>query len=80
MACASIKKRHSGSSTPWIMAQGALVPGYSVVVRLQPAHGCPTQSHISQIAACIPSTGMHVPKVDHKNVRAWVKPLPLLWS
>ena len=29
------KKRSSGSSKPWIIAQGELLPGYSVVVMLQ---------------------------------------------
>ena len=34
------KKRKSGSSKPWIIAQGELSPGYSVVVMLQPSNGC----------------------------------------
>ena len=32
------KKRSSGSLKPWIIAQGELVPGYSVVVILQPSN------------------------------------------
>ena len=32
------KKRNSGSSKPWIIAQGELWPGYSVVVMLQPSN------------------------------------------
>lgn len=31
------KKESSGSSKPWIIAQGEPLPGYSVVVMLQPA-------------------------------------------
>ena len=34
------KKRNSGSSKPWIIAQGELLPGYSVVVMLQPSNAC----------------------------------------
>lgn len=34
------KKRNSGSSKPWIIAQGELLPGDSVVVMLQPSNGC----------------------------------------
>ena len=32
------KKRSSRSSKPWIIAQGELLPGYSVVVMLQPSN------------------------------------------
>jgi len=38
------QQRSSGSSTPWIMAQGALVPGYSVVVMVQRFSACMTHS------------------------------------
>jgi len=34
------KKINSGSSKPWIIAQGELLPGYSVVVMLQPSNAC----------------------------------------
>jgi transposase len=37
------KKRNSGSSKPWIIAQGELLPGYSVVVMLQPSSACMTR-------------------------------------
>ena len=37
------KKSSSGSSKPWIIAQGELVPGYSVVVMLQRSNACMTQ-------------------------------------
>src|SRR5215471_3283746 len=40
------KKRSSGSSKPWIIAQGELLPGYSVVVMLQPSNACMTKSNI----------------------------------
>jgi transposase len=34
------KKENSGLSKPWIIAQGAPLPGYSVVVMLQPSNAC----------------------------------------
>ena len=37
------KKRNSGSSQLWIIVQGELVPGYSVVVMLQPSNACMTK-------------------------------------
>ena len=37
------KKRKSGLSKPWIIAQGELLPGYSVVVMLQPSNDCMTK-------------------------------------
>ena len=37
------KKRKSGLSKPWIIAQGELLPGYSVVVMLQPSNACMTK-------------------------------------
>jgi transposase len=37
------KKRNSGSSKQWIIAQGELLPGYSVVVMLQPFNDCMTK-------------------------------------
>jgi len=37
------KKRNSGSSKLWIIVQGELVPGYSVVVMLQPSNACMTK-------------------------------------
>jgi hypothetical protein len=37
------KKRSSGSSKPWIIAQGELLPGYSVVVMLQRSNACRTK-------------------------------------
>jgi len=38
------KKTKSGSSRPWIVAQGELSPGFSVVVMLQPSNGSTTRS------------------------------------
>lgn len=40
------KKRSSGSSKRWIIAQGELLPGYSVVVMLQPSNDSMTKSNI----------------------------------
>ena len=40
------KKRSSGSSKPWIIAQGELLPGYSVVVMLQRSNDSMTKSNI----------------------------------
>jgi len=40
------KKGSSGSSRPWIIAQGALLPGYSVVVMLQRSSDSMTKSNI----------------------------------
>jgi transposase len=40
------KKRNSGSSKPWIIAQGELLPGYSVVVMLQRSNDYMTKSNI----------------------------------
>ena len=37
------KKSNSGSSKPWIIAQGELLPGYSVVVMLQRSNACMTK-------------------------------------
>jgi len=37
------KKRSSGSSKPWIIARGELLPGYSVVVMLQRSNACMTK-------------------------------------
>ena len=37
------KKRKFGSLKPWIVAQGELLPGYSVVVMLQPSNDCTTK-------------------------------------
>ena len=37
------KKRKYGSLKPWIVAQGALLPGYSVIVMLQPSSDCITK-------------------------------------
>lgn len=37
------KKRNSGSSKPWIIVQGELLPGYSVVVMLQRSNVCMTK-------------------------------------
>ena len=37
------KKRSSGSSKPWIIAQGKPLPGYLVVVMLQRSNGCMTK-------------------------------------
>jgi transposase len=34
------KKENSGLSKPWIIAQGEPLPGYSVVVMLQPSNAC----------------------------------------
>jgi transposase len=34
------KKENSGLSKPWIIAQGKPLPGYSVVVMLQPSNAC----------------------------------------
>jgi transposase len=36
------KKRKFGSLKPWIVAQGELLPGYLVVVMLQPSNGSTT--------------------------------------
>lgn len=38
------KKTSAGSSRPWIVAHGALLPGWSVVVILQPSDGSTTRS------------------------------------
>jgi len=40
------KKERSGLSKPWIVAQGELLPGYSVVVMLQHANGSMINSNI----------------------------------
>jgi len=40
------KKGSSGSSRPWIIAQGTLLPGYSVVVMLQRSSDSMTKSNI----------------------------------
>src|SRR5262249_38635161 len=40
------KKSSSGSSKPWIIAQGALLPGYSVVVMVQRSNACTIKLHI----------------------------------
>jgi len=40
------KKRSSGSSKPWIIVQGELLPGYSVVVMLQRSNDSMTKSNI----------------------------------
>jgi len=40
------KKRSPGSLKPWIIAQGALLPGYSVVMMLQRANDSMTKSNI----------------------------------
>ena len=40
------KKRSSGLSKRWIIAQGELLPGYSVVVMLQHSSACMTKSNI----------------------------------
>ena len=40
------KKRSVGSSKPWIIAQGELLPGYSVVVMLQHSNDSMTKSNI----------------------------------
>ena len=40
------KKRSAGSSKPWIIAQGELLPGYSVVVMLQRSNDSMTKSNI----------------------------------
>lgn len=40
------KKRSAGSSKPWIIAQGELLHGYSVVVMLQPSNDSMTKSNI----------------------------------
>ena len=37
------KKRKFGSLKPWIVAQGELLPGYSVVVMLQHSNDCTTK-------------------------------------
>jgi len=37
------KKRKFGSLKLWIVAQGELLPGYSVVVMLQPSNDCATK-------------------------------------
>ena len=44
--CIQSKKRSSGSSKPWIIAQGELLPGYSVVVMLQHSDDSMTKSNI----------------------------------
>jgi len=38
------KKTSAGPSRPWIVAHGALLPGWSVVVILQPLEGATTRS------------------------------------
>lgn len=40
------KKEKSGLSKPWIVAQGELLPGYSVVVMLQRSNGSMINSNI----------------------------------
>jgi len=40
------KKRSAGSSKPWIIVQGELLPGYSVVVMLQHFNDSMTNSNI----------------------------------
>jgi transposase len=40
------KKENSGLSKPWIIAQGTPLPGYSVVVMLQPSNACMRKSSI----------------------------------
>src|SRR5215510_1625639 len=40
------KKANSGLSKPWIIAQGEPLPGYSVVVMLQPSNACMIKSSI----------------------------------
>ena len=40
------KKRNSGLSKRWIIAQGEPLPGYAVVVMLQPSNGSMTKSNI----------------------------------
>lgn len=40
------KKENSGLSKPWIVAQGELLPGYSVVVMLQHSNGSMINSNI----------------------------------
>jgi hypothetical protein len=37
------EKRNSGASKPWIVAQSELLPGYLVVVMLQPSNACMTK-------------------------------------
>jgi transposase len=40
------KKEKSGLSKPWIVAQGELLPGYSVIVMLQHSSGSMTHANI----------------------------------
>jgi hypothetical protein len=44
--CIPSKKSSAGSSQPWSIAQGALLPGYSVVVMRQRANDSMTKATI----------------------------------
>ena len=62
------KKEKSGLSKPWIVVQGELLPGHSVVVMRQHSSGSMIKSNIGPSVYFIQTTGTRLPRYDRKSV------------